>query len=435
MKLALLPAGGCLLAALAFALWPAGEAVPFEPETPALELPVAAPAEPAPVAFPGLRLPAARPVEPGDEPLELDDAPYGDEAWLRGRVTPLSGAQPGVRVTFQGLCGADCSPSLLEADTDPITGEFALALPPGTYQVVARADGFLPATEEGLTVSAAEHLADLVMTLERGERITGSVHRGGQPTAGAQVAAIASGWIRTALTDELGRFEISGLPRGSYTVRAYSGAYGGDEQQVAAGGSVSFELGYRQKVVGRVLDARGFPAEGVAIFSDYQPLDVLDTDPYVGSSAAVLGLGMHGCGPSPQCYQRAVTGPDGRFEVETSVGQTLTLGARRGNAYALLDEVTPGEPVTLTLADGVEVQVVDEAGKPLAGAQLQVEPQSPFFGQPAPSDELGFVTLRGGGYRLVRSEPGTRVLGDVPTIPWSVSALIKEPLVPDEIIY
>lgn len=427
MKPVLAIAAVCLLGAIAFALVPADEAVAT-----AADAPAAAPALEAVAEEPTPALSFAA-LEPGALPeelvtldsIELDT----DDAWLTGRVTPQSGSQPQVHLIFQGACSEDtCSPMMVEADADPVTGVFSVQLAPGTWQIVARAEAFLPATEDGFTVSAGEELAELVMTLERGERISGSVVFEGQPVEGAQVAAISDAWARTTVTDGFGRFELAGLPGGSYTVRAYSGSYGGDEKTVAAGSAVHLDLAHREKIVGQVVNERGFPVEGAAIYTDYTPIDVFDSDPFPGAAAPIITLGAHGCGPSPSCYHRMVTGPDGRFEVATSPGQTLTVSAEHVTRFASLQSAMPGEPLTLVLEEGLRVRVVDSDQNPISGVEVDVEPQPRFFRIPQ-SDAQGFITLPGRTFLTVSAPPEYTVLGDVPVQPWR----IKEPM--SEIIY
>lgn len=362
-------------------------------------------------------------VDPAELPeplITIDDVPLAsDDAWLSGRVTPSSGAQPDVHLVFQSDDG-----QVLEADTSSTTGEFAIQLPPGTWRIVARSDGYLPAYEEGFVVSPGEELSDLLMTLERGERITGSVVADGQPVESVFVTAENGDWVRTVLTDASGRFALEGLPRGTFTVRAYAAGTGGDEQQASTGSSVHLTLGHRQKIRGRVLDARGFPVEGADVFTDYTPIDVVDMDPYPSVGIPVGGLGAHGCGPSPRCYQRMTTGADGRFEVETAPGQTLSIGASRDDAFAHVLDLAPGADVDLVLEQGLRVQVVDADRKPVAGAELVATPLPPFFARQLHTDAAGWVTLPGQHFSQVEAGPELFVLGDVPVRPWR----IKEPM-------
>jgi hypothetical protein len=209
-------------------------------------------------------------------------------------------------------------------------------------------------------------------------------------------------------------------------VRAYNGHAGGDEKIVPSGSVVHLDLGHRQKVSGRVVDARGFPVEGAIVYSDYSPVAVTETDPYPTSSGAIMGLGAHGCAPSPECYQRAVTGPDGRFEIEGAPGETLAVGARAGALTALATEVTPGDsdPITLVLAPGKKVQLLDVEGKPAPNVELEIFPQQSFFNRRPTTDAEGFVQLPPGALEEIVLPADLAFAGELPK---NVKVLRPEP--------
>lgn len=420
-----------LTGAVVYSVFAPGEALPATPGLAAIELdPVSGQPreddseEAAPLQL--AELAALAPLE------LLDSSDYADsvspDIVLTGRVNPKSGAQPEVTVVAQSVCpsgAAGCEVQTYDTAADPVTGEFAIAVGPGTWRLVARAEGFLPATEDGLSLTPGEELGDIVMLLEKGERISGTVVHEGQPIEGTKVVAFTDDWVRTTLTDDLGHFAIEGLPPGTYTVQAYSGTMGGDEKRASAGSTVHLDLGHREKVRGKVVDARGMPVEGVAIYSDYDPIERTDSDPFPASGNGVFGLGTHGCGPFPGCYQRMTTGPDGRFEVDAAVGERIVVGARIGNRYALSTEVDPGSDVVLELREPLRLRVVDARRKPVPGAEVQIDPQPTFFGQPAPADAEGYVYMPDLGIESVTPPDDLYVEGEVPVKPWRIN---KEPL-------
>jgi hypothetical protein len=281
---------------------------------------------------------------------------------------------------------------------------------------VARATGFLPASEDGLVVRLGEQLGDILLTLEPGRHITGTVDVEGTPQSEAKIVAKGEGFVRLASTDELGHFEIDGLPNGTFSVRAYHEGLGGDEKTVESGGSVQLSLGYRQKIRGRVLDERGFPAEAATIFTDYAPTLDSETDPYPQPrTEGDYGLGLHGCGPLPSCYQRAVTAADGRFELDATPGETLTVGAQAGDHYALTFDVQTGaDNLVLELQPARRVQIVYDEGVPPSE-----EPPSALLRQPAffyrelVSDPKGWISLPPFADD-VALPPGTHLAGDLP---------------------
>lgn len=406
MKLVLAMAVACLLAALAYALSPADRVPAPQP------LPVAAVEPPASGEEESF---TPRPVEPvearGEPPFEelLEDVRA--DVVITGRVTPSSGSQPDVHLMLQEQCPAWCDARLIEVDADPQTGEFSAVVPPSTWRIVARATGFLPAVEEGLALVAGEALGDIVMTLERGERITGSVTLDGEPVADLRVIALGEGYTRGGFTDAWGNFEIPGLPRGTFQVRAYSQGEGGDEKTATTGSTVHLSLGHHEKIRGRVVDTRGFPVEGAAVYSDYTPVLVEEHDLYPGPLTIELsGLGTHGCGPSPSCYQRAVTDAAGRFELDAAPGEALAVGARLGDRHALQANLDPGAEIELVLEAGVRVQLVDPHGQPLRGWSVPAE--APFFTEPLRSDDDGWLQLRS-THRQLELPPGIRVAGEL----------------------
>ncbi len=423
----------CLCGALAWCALGSDEALPHEPAAaiaPAAVEPQPAAEAPTPprqgselaALEPDLLLAALDSVEP--------------DIILTGRVTPRSGVQPPVTVIAQSQCepeAPECAVQTYDTEADPGTGEFAIAVGPGTWRLVARSPGFLPATEDGLRVVAGEELGDIVMLLERGERISGTVVHDGQPVENATVVASAPPWVRTTFTDAFGHYAIEGLPAGTYSVLAYTGGLGGDEKRATAGSTVHLTLGHREKIHGRVLDERGMPAEGAAIFSDYTPVDYTDIDPLpdvLDGLIGLTGLSAHGCGPSPACYQRMVTGADGRFELEIAPGETLTVTARLGERYAAPVDVHPGSEAVLELHPAIRVRVVDARSNPAVGAELRVEPYPRIFGQPAPADDDGIVLVPPFGIESVSTPPALHLEGDVPVTPWRVD----EPPA-DQVIY
>jgi hypothetical protein len=139
--------------------------------------------------------------------------PEKPKAEVRGQVLTASGT---------GLAGA--SVSLSRGDlrqtvaTDP-QGAFAFtALPPGTYTLELRADGFTPETQTIEVGESSAQLAPLQVTLKRElpqGQIRGTVRRfNGTPV----VATVSIPALKVTLTTrEDGTFEID-VPPGEYSV-------------------------------------------------------------------------------------------------------------------------------------------------------------------------------------------------------------------------
>jgi hypothetical protein len=418
----------CLAAAIAWSLWPSGAdtGVADGPHTgqahtgthPSFtELPELAAREEA--AEPG------EAAEPADEGEDGVTEPEPDLVTVRGRAVPASGPQPeGVRVMLEGdhrPCtpddeSDDCGRSFFSTTADPETGDFEIQVPPGDYAIVARAEGLLPAGERGLKLSSGETVEGLMLTLTEGFHIRGMVYNEGAPEAGVRVVANGQGFSRSGFTDDQGRFEIEGLPDGEFDVRAYVSFTGGDEKTVHSGGSVTLDLGHRERVRGRVLDAHGFPAEGVTIASDfvvthYEP----NSDPWPDEGGDYDGMDSHGCGPTPDCYSRAVTGADGRFELETAPGEQLIIAATRGDERALVEEITYAkrDEVVLTLEAPRRLKLVDADGKPLK-ASVTTDNGSVFWSGQMPSDENGNLTMPAHSGLRLYVPFGAHLEGDLP---------------------
>jgi protocatechuate 3,4-dioxygenase beta subunit len=106
-------------------------------------------------------------------------------------------------------------------DTDE-TGFFRWPeLPPGRYALIVQHDEYLPYVES-LEVRDDRLLADLSIRLSRGEELTGKVTFGKRAAARGVMLVIddGQGLSKTAVTDENGRYRVSGLLAGNYSFRA-----------------------------------------------------------------------------------------------------------------------------------------------------------------------------------------------------------------------
>jgi hypothetical protein len=417
----------CLAAAIAWALWPSS------PDAGVADGPHSAHAHTG--THPSFTdLPELAPEEDAAEATEAEEPAEESEdgvtdpdmVTVRGRAVPASGPQPeGVRVMLEGEhrpCGPDdtdsdeCGRTFFNTSADPETGDFEIQVPPGNYTIVARAEGLLPAGERGLKLSSGETVEGLMLTLTEGLPIRGVVYNQGAPGAGVRVVANGEGFTRSGYTDDEGRFEIPGLPDGQFKVRAYQGFTGGDEKTVRSGGSVNLDLGHRERVRGRVLDAHGFPAEGVTISSDFVVThNERNEDPWPDEVEPYDGMDSHGCGPRPECYNQAVTAADGRFELETAPGEQLIVAATRGDERALVEEISyeKGDEVVLTLEAPRRLKLVDADGQPLK-AHVTADNGAVFWGNELNSDENGNLMLPAHSGLRLYVPMGAHLEGDLP---------------------
>ena len=319
---------------------------------------------------------------------------------LAGAEVSAGGGQP----WFGGRGGR-------EAETDA-EGRFALvAVQPGELTLEASLDGWLDGESDELDTVDGDELEGVVIVLDRGLAIAGEVrYADGRPAVGARVQVQSrrrgnpfggppgfggSGMQTAGRADagEGGRFSVTGLTEGAFTVRAAVedealGARRAVLQGVRAGTTdLVLELAAPAALVGRVVDDLGEP---IAAFD----LAVDSTD---------------------------AGGPRERQSFEDADGGFAFLGAgpgewtveARAEGHVQLDEalvVLPREaPLELVLPRRASLagRVVDPLGAPVAGAEVLVQDgranPNPWMGGRGPRTE----TDADGRFELEDLVPGS----------------------------
>lgn len=237
----------------------------------------------------------------------------------------------------------------IEAD-----GAFSFALAPGAYELTVEHDRYATTSLEVTTPAA-----DLRVVVVRGPTIRGVVlDAKGQPVGDAQVEASSGTQERVTTSKRFdGRFELGGLERGRYLVKATS-----SEQVPIFTVTAEVDLSRRPE------------AEIVLRFPEGKDISgsVIDTSgsPLAGVEVLAMPCGDDEADCSEEVHLSAVTGADGRFIL------TGATAARYGiEVHSFLtseaQEVT-AEPGARDLRLVVERRatvrgrVVDEAGSPLA---------------------------------------------------------------------
>jgi len=112
------------------------------------------------------------------------------------------------------------------------TGKYAMALPPGTYRLLAydsscvHANAFDAGAANYETTPPRTAIADMTVTadfsMRRAVKITGTILNGFAPIEGIEVSALdlSGNHVATAVTADDGRFELPVLPGGSYKLWA-----------------------------------------------------------------------------------------------------------------------------------------------------------------------------------------------------------------------
>jgi protocatechuate 3,4-dioxygenase beta subunit len=308
-------------------------------------------------------------------------------------------------------------------------------LPAGSYQVLTtRAD------EDRTFTSLLGHLRWRQATVREGERarldivddssvgcrVHGTVLDGGAPVPGTTLFVLGSGGgpfrltTKAAVTDEVGAYEIRGLPAGTYTFRV--GDFGAENQGArfeidvpeAAEATVDLVLP-RARISGRVVEEEtGKPVRGVEV-------SLANLDRSDGLLSGFLGEAMR------ERQAAARSDAEGSFRFDRVTPGRYRLTARVNSfrsseevalAPAALDEVAVGDGEDLT---GVELRmkagaslrgkVTDASGRPvpLASATLVPEGGEVRLFPDAVTDREGAFRASGlapGRYRVVLEAEG-----------------------------
>ena len=282
-------------------------------------------------------------------------------------------------------------------------GHFVLdALPPGAYAVAA-AQGLAQARAH-VRIEPGKDPPELALSLEDGGEIVGVVRSEAEvPLRDVQVVAVATGAKVQQHSGADGRFRLCPLPPGVYELRFEASGYfpGSQTAQVEAGKTASVELVLQEgsRLTGVVVDEAGRPVEGAR-------LDANLAQPPEEDACAAEG--------------RTRSKPDGTFVLAGLCAAPYELAVRHDDYRSHGANVeAPQDGVRVVLAKGLELSgtVVDEGGRPVAGAQVIVAVKS------APSGARGEFTIRGlkPGRQAVlaslRTDSGERSAGTLVELP------------------
>ncbi|QXE92947.1 carboxypeptidase regulatory-like domain-containing protein [Geomonas subterranea] len=301
-------------------------------------------------------------------------------------------------------------------------GTFSMAVADGSYLVEVRAPGYLPqwsgkaaTRDEALpvAVSRGEGSQPLEVVLERGASISGTVKdRTGAGIPRVRVSARdgATGERgESAVTEEGGKFTISGLKSGSYRLKADGTEQGYMEwklpqpvQVTAPGGAdnVSIVLAPGGAVSGRVTDPAGAPLTSVSVAA-YDPA----TWDEMGSAYTGLS-GEYKIGGLPEgSYAIRFEKSDSKYPVQWHKGKYR----REDSARVEVIGTATASGIDAVLQPGVSLTgtVTDSGGAPLANAKIEVygaNEDEPF--SDTRTDYRGSFTIASlapGSYRLLFS--------------------------------
>jgi len=225
---------------------------------------------------------------PVPEPALID---FGDlrlepPALVEGRVLEAGGGPPAeIRVRLHPASSGGAPADHVaprEVSTDAL-GRFVFRdLGAAEWILSVQAPGILAPPEQSMKLSPGETRRGIELRLGDGQSIEGLVEdEPGHSLAGALVTAVPEGGsrgIRQALSDSEGRFQLSGLPVGKWTVRVSGPRSEGESrsryeellQSHVEPGTRGLELRLRSRsssIRGRVLEADGKPVRGAFVFT------------------------------------------------------------------------------------------------------------------------------------------------------------------------
>jgi uncharacterized GH25 family protein len=342
-----------------------------------------------------------------------------------GRGQPVEGVKISAHLGVIGFGGTS-------ATTSDAQGRFAVGkLRAGTWHLRTASAKFLPAVQD-VELKDEEQRTDLVLVVNAGQAISGQVVNDlGQPVAGCRVGAKrkeARAGVdierftgdESTTTDASGFFTLTGLAGETASVRAVGAGHGvAFATDVPVGtGNLLLRVDRLATIAGTLVGTDGKPIAGsrvralggrrdaAAIDGDID-LDVMGPD----------GLPMGG----PQA--RARTAADGSFELANVRPGEVTVVAdgeghrpvRQTGIQIAAAQAIHGVRLVADLGATARVTVLDDAGKPVAGAKVVAQrpseastggPMRVFSRRVEVDDEHGDVRFHGGDSDLGSATTG-----------------------------
>lgn len=338
---------------------------------------------------------SARRDEMAGGPVIYDLTADSDPVVIRLRASPSLRVTVIDRTTGTAIAGAMVGMAGMDdafAATDADGVATVKGVRSGWEQMVVKASGYAT-HKQFMRVPDAAMQVERRVELERGFEIAGTVvdKATGEPVANARVIARSSArpfdpidvFSDGVNSDAKGRFAIEGLAVGTYRFLAIHERYApGTSAGVTISESsqpaVEIALEEGGVVVGKVVDGAGAAAPWAQVNLTTRP----------------EARGQWGGGVQRQ----VVAGDDGRFEIGGLPRERMSLIANTAEASSPIVDVdlaaasrVQGLELTLTITGAITGTVVDEAGEPVAEAQVYASPD--FWG----GENASEIAIRGGG--------------------------------------
>jgi protocatechuate 3,4-dioxygenase beta subunit len=348
----------------------------------------------------------------GEEPLTMDVTLEIAEM-ICGKVISKSGAPvAGAKVLAMSFSNANkqCRDTVLSDEN----GEFCLTrVAAGQYTIAVTAPGFRAGHENRVKTGGAGLVIELV---EQG-MVSGRVIAGDGPPAGAYTVQLRQTHPGQKITSRIGKAETFTNPDGTFTIEcAQSGTY--LVEAGAKGFAPTFSEEFRftqgqpmQNVIVRL--AQGGRITGQVVGADGEPIARPTLTTHANDwTNSLFDRALGDQFPTNATLTTATGGGAGRFQLQNLNPETYQVRVRApGYCEATIKDVlvTEGQATDLgkvQLIRGGEVtgSVIDAAGKAVAGARVNLNPDTQSAGEMPQTYTV--KTGPDGKYRIPNVVPG-----------------------------
>jgi hypothetical protein len=331
--------------------------------------------------------------EHGEQAIaELDLQLNAGGALVSGVVIDVTGG-PVAGAIVQATSGGEdrARPLSAQTATSDEQGRFVLAVQPGHIALLASAEGYAPGFASRTAPASDVEVIVAPSSSIRGLLVTDQ----GEPVANLRVLAQARGaGMRQALSDDLGRFAISGLPPGSYQLRASGEGWLGDYP-----GTIALSVADAAEDI-VVTVRRAASVRGRLLADDEQPC--AHGEVHLGPGARSYSVPVLHAVSNLQGGVEFEAVPPGRYQVTVACAGSgfqpaAALEVGEGDQSGLVWKIRP-----MLAIDG---RVLDDRGRPVERFMLELRSvdTTPVVSRSiaaGPGGAFSFTSLSAGRYSL-----------------------------------